>query len=352
MDAQGKSASVYVDFSERKKSSQGPQRGGKYKGIETDMITRFYDYMEKSIREIEAETRRSINVETDVAICYFLLKNEPYFKDTKGQLLAKLSRGGDLLDGAGAALQGKERDYIFYYWDINRGNMAAFKQGDEEDKRKGELNVLMSRPKKRAYHFLHGGFDNLEHRRTSITDFLWKRLAYSESKQLATSSLTPRTRRPSSQFFPWSRSSGQLMLHLVNEAFSTLGIAKLTEGEVQMGVTVGDPSYRVDLMILPANMETSEAFSVGVVDLAGFSGASDLSQAVTDFYFQLTRAKPRIIPIFTFLHELVNARGIVLNELKFHVENQRRQFKTKLKRVKQHRLQQSSQENYEKSFEA
>ena len=65
----------------------------------------------------------------------------------------KLKRGDDVLDGAGAALQGKERDYIFYFWDVNRWNMNAFRQGDDEDKRKGELNVLMSRPKRRAYHF-------------------------------------------------------------------------------------------------------------------------------------------------------------------------------------------------------
>ena len=46
------------------------------------------------------------------------------------------------------ALQGKERDYVFYFWDITRYNLSAFKQGDDADKRKGELNVLMSRPKK------------------------------------------------------------------------------------------------------------------------------------------------------------------------------------------------------------
>jgi hypothetical protein len=43
--------------------------------------------------------------------------------------LQKLDRGAVILDGAGAALQGKERPYIFYYWDISDANMMAFRPG-------------------------------------------------------------------------------------------------------------------------------------------------------------------------------------------------------------------------------
>ncbi|MCW8986579.1 MAG: AAA domain-containing protein, partial [Gammaproteobacteria bacterium] len=144
---------VVVDYSEQSIEKSKKASSGKFKGIETEMVDRFMDYLVKTIKAIEKSTGKKINTETDVAICYFLLKNEPYVKAIKEKYLRKLGNGEDILDGAGAALQGKERDYIFYLWDVTRYNMGAFKQGDDADKRKGELNVLMSRPKKKAYHY-------------------------------------------------------------------------------------------------------------------------------------------------------------------------------------------------------
>ena len=159
-------------------------------------------------------------METDVAICYFLLKNEPYIKDKKVDFLQKLNRGQDVLDGAGAALQGKERDYIFYLWDINRYNFTFFKQGDDPEKRKGELNVLMSRPKKRAYHFLHQGFEGLKHEQSSITDYLWKtylKQGERDSKKI----WTPRTHKPDPRSIVWQRGSGQGIQGILHQIWDT-----------------------------------------------------------------------------------------------------------------------------------
>ncbi|MEM7677311.1 MAG: AAA domain-containing protein, partial [Myxococcota bacterium] len=159
----GTPLAVVVSHSEANAESSERAKTGKFKGIETDMIDRFMAYVARVLRKIERDTGEQINPETDVALVYFLLKNEPYIKAVKGDLLRKLPRGSDVLDGAGAALQGKERKYIFYLWDVTRYNIGNFRQGDDETKRKGELNVLMSRPKRRAYHYLHRDFDKLKH---------------------------------------------------------------------------------------------------------------------------------------------------------------------------------------------
>ena len=165
---------VVIDFSEQNVKTSRKATSGKFKGIETAMVDRYMDYVVGTIKSLEKSTGKKINMETDVALCYFLLKNEPYVKFIKDKYLRKLNRGEDVLDGAGAALQGKERDYIFYLWDITRYNLSAFKQGDDADKRKGELNVLMSRPRKKAFHFLHRNFDQLDHGRANISSYLWK----------------------------------------------------------------------------------------------------------------------------------------------------------------------------------
>ena len=171
----GAPRSVVVDYSEAKVRSGKKPSSGKYKGIETDMIDRFVAYVGQTIKALEQETSRSINPATDVALVYFLLKNEPYIKEAKAELSRLLGASGEILDGAGAALQGKERDYIFYLWDTTKYNLAFFRQGDDESKRKGELNVLMSRPKKRAFHYLHKEFESLKHHTSTITDYLWQK---------------------------------------------------------------------------------------------------------------------------------------------------------------------------------
>ena len=306
--------SVVVDYSEKEALVAERRGSGKYKGLETGMIDRFLDYVARTIKEIEAETGKKINTDTDVALCYFLLKNEPYFKDVKGKFLQNMGRGSDILDGAGAALQGKERDYIFYLWDINRGNMGAFRQGDDPDKRKGELNVLMSRPKVRAYHYIHKYFDRLDHRTASIVDYLWKTYNLQGTKS-GDKKQVVRVTRPPPDFVPWSRSSGPLMEAMLSKILVVDGVktaARLSDKfTVQTGVVVGDPRHKVDV-VYSKKTKKSQGRAVGVIDLSDFDSARD----VVDYYFQCLRAKPGIDPFFVFLHELATPETRVFRSLK------------------------------------
>ena len=300
----GVKPAVTIDWTEREKPDSERQEAGQYKGIETDMVDRYLEWVALKVKEIEKETGQRINMETDVALVYFLLKNEPYIKSKKAEFLHRLGRGNDVLDGAGAALQGKERPFIFYLWDINRGNMMAFRQGDDPDKRKGELNVLMSRPQRKAYHYLHKHFDELDHEKASITDFLWRGYRRQEEGEQK-KEFTPRKKIPGPEFFPWRRSSGHLMRavldHVLSKSSDSLGKA-----EAQTGVVVGDPRYKVDLVISPKN---SKHPSVGVVDLCGFDWHEHCSEDIVDYYFQLCRAEPKLRPVFLFLHEIADKRS-------------------------------------------
>ena len=298
----GQPSAVVVDWSERNKKDSDKPESGAFKSIETDMIDRFLVFVEKSILDIEKTTGKRINMETDVALCYFLLKNEPYVKACKADFLRKLGRGNDVLDGAGAALQGKERPYIFYLWDISRSNMMAFRQGDDPDKRKGELNVLMSRPKRRAYHFLHKYFDTLDHDKSSITDYLWNAWnAQHEGEQKR--EFVERVTQPGAMYIPWRRSSGQLMSAILQNLKAKGIDLPLNHENTQTGVVVGDPRYKVDLVV------HAPAASLGVVDLCGFDWQEKSDVDVVDYYFQLRRAEPRIQPIFLFMHELADERS-------------------------------------------
>lgn len=300
----GEPKAMTIDWSERARPDSQRQEAGQYKGIETDMVDRYLDWVASKIKEIEKETGKRINMETDVALVYFLLKNEPYIKSKKSDFLDKLRRGSDVLDGAGAALQGKERPYIFYLWDINRGNMMAFRQGDDPDKRKGELNVLMSRPKRRAYHYLHKRFDELDHEKASISDFLWrawKRQDEGEQKK----DFVERTKSPGPEFFPWRRSSGQLMVAVLNHVLKKSAM-QIDQSRVQTGVVVGDPRFKIDVVVGAADPRQQ---SIGIVDLCGFDWHERCADDIVDYYFQLSRAEPKIRPIFLFIHEMADQRS-------------------------------------------
>jgi hypothetical protein len=298
---------VIVDYSEKNATAHNKPTSGKFKDIETDLIDRFFDYITATIKKIEKELGRPINVETEVAICYFLLKNEPYIKDKKPQFLAKLNRGKDVLDGAGAALQGKERNFIFYLWDINRGNMRAFRQGDEPDKRRGELNVLMSRPKMRAYHYLHSSFDTLKQDSATIVDYLWNVYQKQETRQSATEYET-RTRRPTAEYLPWKRSSGELMRAMLSQVLRKKYRDKYQElvDDAQVSVVVGNPKRKVDLMLLGKKPWHP---SLAIVDLSTFENDRNPTLAIADYFFQLKRATPPLEPVFVFLHELADERS-------------------------------------------
>lgn len=298
----GSSKSMVIDWSERDKPDSARPENGAFKAIETDMLDRYLAFVEKSIKDIERETGKRVNMEHDVALCYFLLKNEPYIKAKKADFLARLDRGSDVLDGAGAALQGKERPYIFYLWDISRSNMMAFRQGDDPDKRKGELNVLMSRPKRKAFHYLHKNFDNLDHDKASITDFLWnawKRQQEGDAKK----EFVERVKQPGAAFIPWRRSSGPLMLAIMEHLQSSGGLLPIMQSGTQTGVVVGDPRFKVDVVV------NHKGSSIGVVDLCNFDWHERCADDVVDYYFQLKRAEPRLQPCFLFMHELADDRS-------------------------------------------
>ncbi|HYX34417.1 MAG TPA: hypothetical protein VE954_15035 [Oligoflexus sp.] len=298
---------VVVDYREKDETAHNKPTSGKFKDIETDLIDRFFEYIAGTIKKIEKELGRQINIETEVAICYFLLKNEPYIKEKKPQFLAKMNRGKDVLDGAGAALQGKERNFIFYLWDINRGNMRAFRMGDEPDKRRGELNVLMSRPKMRAYHYLHASFDTLKHETATIADYLWNLHQNQKSRQ-AIDAYEPRTKRPGAEFLPWKRSSGELMRAVLSQVLSKKYKDKFQTllDEAQVSVVVGNPKRKVDLMLLGSKPWHP---SIAIVDLATFETDRHTTLAIADYFFQLKRATPPLEPIFVFLHELADERS-------------------------------------------
>lgn len=327
----GSPTPVVVDYSERRTRNRNRPTSGKYKGIEIGMIDRFFDWIEESILDFEKETGRRIRLETDVAICYFLLKNEEYVKERKSSFLRSIKRGDDVLDGAGAALQGKERDLIFFLWDITRPNLQAFMQGDDPAKRKGELNVLMSRPRLRAYHYLHKDFATLDHARSSITHYLWSTFKRSEhaeqnlrreKKQLPSEGVwesplpewSIRASRPTPTTMPWRRTDGQLIYELLRHvcAAKTLGPA-LAKYVPQFGVVIGRPEFRVDLILNPSKGFESLP-RIAFVELSAFESRSRAADLV-GFASLLGRASPVVEPIFLHIHELFRAEGAILKRL-------------------------------------
>jgi hypothetical protein len=301
----GAPPAVVVDHSEAKAEASTREQSGKFRGVETGMVDRFFDYVASTVRAIERETGTPINLETDVAICYFLLKNEPYVRSIKGDFLRRLRRGSDVLDGAGAALQGKERDYIFYLWDITRANIAAFRLGDDPSKRKGELNVLMSRPRRRAYHYLHKDFATLAHNTTSIADYLWMKYQRQPEGKQRTAGAEPiaSTEAPKGR---GAALSGVLEQTLACDP-ATAPLAALLRS-AQPGIVVGDASHVVDLVLTAADPQ-ARATSLALVDLSQFSTSTSPGLEVRDYYFQLQRVQPRLRALCVFLPELADING-------------------------------------------
>ncbi len=334
---------VVVDYSERRTRIRNRPTSGKYKGIEVGMIDRFFDWIEESILEFEKETGRKIKLETDVAICYFLLKNEEYVKERKAKFLRSIKRGDDVLDGAGAALQGKERDLIFFLWDITRPNLQAFMQGDDPSKRKGELNVLMSRPRLRAYHYLHKDFATLDHSRSSITHYLWstfkrdeqaeqnlRREQKQQSSDGVWDSALPewsiRANRPTPATMPWRRTDGQLIYELLRHvcAYQSVGNSRadgnskavgtsLSKYVPQFGVVIGRPEFRVDLILNPRKGH-EHLPRIAFVELSAFETKSRAADLV-GFASLLGRASPAVEPIFLHIHELFRLDSAILKRL-------------------------------------
>jgi hypothetical protein len=306
-------AAVVVDYSEQAVTSSKRATSGKFKSIETGMVDRYMDYVKKTVKALERSTGKKINLETDVALCYFLMKNEPYVKHVKNGLLQELGRDDNLLDGAGAALQGKERDYIFYLWDITRYNQGSFKQGDDAEKRKGELNVLMSRPKEKAFHFLHRNFDQLDHTRTNISNYLWH--AYNQQQ------------RKGADHEDEAGLDKSMLGSLLSFALTTSSKRALKEVRQNMqeelvafreNIVVGDAGRQVDLIAFPSGQANNV---VGLVDLSAFGCEANVGRAVVDYYFQLKRVKPGIDPVFVMPQELLEENGQTFRSLIHRLEH-------------------------------
>jgi hypothetical protein len=45
------------------------------------------------------------------------------------------------------------------------------------------------------------------------------------------------------------------------------------------------------------------------VDLCGFDWHENCAEDIVDYYFQLTRAEPKVAPVFVFMHELADPRS-------------------------------------------
>lgn len=294
--------SVVVNYDEQDEKDSERVDMGSFKGIETDMIKRFLKYVEAQIKKIERQTGKRIDVGRDVAICYFLIKNKAYFDHVKSRFLARLNRGDDILSGAGRELQGKERDYIFYYWDCQRSNFAAFKQGDDPNTRQGELNVLMSRPKKMAFHYLHKNFDRLAHHKSSITDYLWKHYQNSQRQSELSDGAKETT----------EMGSGKLILKIIGhiqgqELLSSsqpLQLGQARSGLLQNRV-IGDSKQMIDLIF------EGKKQSLAIKDLSCYQYSPNLANDIIDYYFQLKRVQPKLLNVFCFLHDFIEQDGEV-----------------------------------------
>ena len=314
---QAAAKTVYVNYSEDGKGSN-KKGSGAYKGLDTDLIDRFLAYMEREILKIEKEVGRRISLEKDVAICYFLLKNTVYFDDVKSKFLSKMQRGQDILAGAGAALQGKERDYIFYLWDIQRSNIGAFKQGDDPERRKGELNVLMSRPKKRAYHYLHSEFKTLKHGHASITDYLWTTYTGKSTQESSAHSKRKREKVPSPEM-PINRSSGPLVYRLIQnlkDYHPELREVPADRFLDSYSEKIGDPNMGVDLLLLPK--KEAKQGALAMIDLSYYD--SEEVQDLIDYYFQLKRVSPKVEPVFLYLHDLLERDGSLWRQIRNYLK--------------------------------
>ena len=310
----GANPAVLIDFSEQNTEPPEKKQKGSFRGVDTEMVDRFFGFVERTIIDLEKKTGQRISIETDVALCYFLLKNDTYVKNVKSRFLAKLRRGRDVLDGAGAALQGKERDYIFYLWDVTRHNLKFFAMGDDITKRKGELNVLMTRAKRGVFHYLHRDFDKLVHNRSTITEYLWQTYQLSQSTDSSDQPLqgdSQNLRDVTGKFL-------LMVLQQILKSESPKMRKRLSVGNCQFAVVVGDPTRLVDLVLLPTR---KTGHSIGLVDLSGFAENQNAAQAVVDHYFQLKRAIPKIEPVFAFFHEIAQRNTHVAKRIRQLIES-------------------------------
>ncbi|MEL6185121.1 MAG: hypothetical protein AAFU79_10900, partial [Myxococcota bacterium] len=71
----------------------------------------------------------------------------------------------------------------------------------------------------------------------------------------------------------------------------------------------------IDVMLLPPEGHRDHDPSVGIIDLASFMDAKDPGQAVVDYFFQVQRAIPRVVPVFSFVHELAQPNSVPVTRI-------------------------------------
>jgi hypothetical protein len=103
--------------------------------------------------------------------------------------------------------------------------------------------------------------------------------------------------------------------HVLSKSADSIGAAK-----IQTSVIVGDPRYKVDLVV---NSRMPKEPSLGVVDLCGFDWHAGCAEEVVDYYFQLCRAEPKLRPVFLFMHELADQRSRGFSRLQYWLSTQK-----------------------------
>ena len=94
----------------------------------------------------------------------------------------------------------------------------------------------------------------------------------------------------------------------------------LDQRKIQTGVVVGDPRFKIDVVIGSAGKHNP---SIGIVDLCGFDWHDRCAEDIVDYYFQLCRAEPKLRPVFLFLHELADQRSRGFTRLMHWISSQK-----------------------------
>ena len=166
--------------------------------------------------------------------------------------------------------------------------MAYFRQGDDPDKRKGELNVLMSRPKVRAYHYLHGKFDNLKHDTASITDYLWRTYQAQNEQRTKLRSELANTITENS-YLTLQGSSGQSMFSIMSYLLEYRSVDFTRLFEPYFSTVIGNPKQKVDLMMVPVNNSADK--SIAVIDVSGFENTHSPAEETGGLLFSASKSR-------------------------------------------------------------
>jgi hypothetical protein len=171
----------------------------------------------------------------------------------------------------------------------------------------------MSRPKKKAFHFLHRDFEQLDHGRTNITNYL-SRALYRQAE----AAKSPETGKNA-----LLESLLGSLLNFTLEKSSNRSIKEVRQKireaalDFRKDIVVGDAGRVVDLI---AFADGDPGKVTGLVDLSGFECKESVGQDIVDYFFQLKRAAPGIDPVFIFPYELIDENGQTFRSLVHKLE--------------------------------